>query len=593
MRLIVRILIFSLFILSYRYDTPAGENATAVKNEAVILNLTKRNKAAYTEVNAVKHSLDILGILYFETEDVNTAIENPFIIMAGDIRNTTLTPGEQEKIFGFVESGGTLFAPVVTGNKYFSLFGIKKPVDSKKRYKIIFKENSADESLKYLDRKEERSISLGNKKLYSETIWTHTYQLSDAASLGTTEDGLSVFSVNQYGEGLAYMLGVSLTEVVLQPHVGNDYEAQRTWINHFEPGSDVFLMILKAVYEKAMTPYVYLSTIPYGYKTVLLLSHDVDAQLSFVNSIEYAQLEKRFGVNSTFFVTTKYLIDAMDIGYYEPERVAYMRKVRELGGDIGSHTVTHSLDFHKFPIGTAKTTKATYNPLITPTIFGELHVSKELLDSDIPGQSTVTFRAGDLRFPEYLIETMEKSGYRYDSTFSANDIMCNFAYRALKQRKVGADNSSIVEIPVTFDDSQGMLNQDNYKTLVKQWLDIIWANADNEAISVLLLHTSETSYKLKSEEMLLEALQGKDILVDNMTSYGDFWNARSRVRFNLIKQNDKLIIKVVTNDLPYQVSFVVKKTTAVKSIELLDSNNRKIAFKEIDRGDKIFLRIVH
>ncbi|TAL36889.1 MAG: hypothetical protein EPN93_06900 [Spirochaetes bacterium] len=592
MHLKTAVIICMLLCLPLSYEAPAAESITDLKNAAVVLNISRRNSAPYTEVNAVLHSLDILGIQHIETEDVATATKYPLIVIAGDIRNTTFTRSEQEEIFRYVESGGTLLAPVVTGNKYFSLFGIKQPADSNKRFAIEFKESSTDDSLKYLDRKEERSISLGNKKLYSETIWTHSCELKDAKSLGTTEDGLSVFSVNQYGEGLAYMLGVSFTGVVLQPHVGNDYEAQRTWINRFEPGSDVFLMILKAVYEKAISPYVYLSTIPYGYKTALILSHDVDAQLSFRNSIDYAELEKRFGVRSTFFVTTKYFKDEMDIGYYETERISYMRKVKELGGDVQSHTVTHSINFDLFPVGAQNTTKAVYNPLEAPTVFGELLVSKELLDRDIPGQNTISFRAGDLRYPERLIEVMEKSGYKYDSTFSANDIMCNFAYRALKQRRAGADNSSIVEIPVTFDDSQGYVNLENYKDMVKLWIDVIWANADNEAISVLLLHTSETAYKLKSEELLLQALQGKDIWIGDLTTYGDFWNERSNVRYNVAMQNGTLFIRMQSAEIPDRVSFVIGKSPEIKSIELLDSKNRKIKFKESERGNKIFLRII-
>ena len=98
-----------------------------------------------------------------------------------------------------------------------------------------------------------------------------------------------------------HLFGLSYTESVLIPQIGEDYEAQRRYVNAFEPSADVIMLILKAIYESAVTPFVYLSISPYGKSTSLILSHDVDAQTAFIDSLKYAALEERYGVKSTFF----------------------------------------------------------------------------------------------------------------------------------------------------------------------------------------------------------------------------------------------------------------------------------------------------
>jgi len=568
----------------------AGDTSFLPVSTVVILDLTKRNKETGIEVVALKQCFDITGISYIITEDLKEAVKYKLIYTAGSLFNATFSPVELQTLFAFVETGGTLVSALIGGNRYYTLFGIDQPVDSRKRYQINFKDSSADAALKYIDRKEERSILLGNKNLFPEIIWTHSYEVRDAASLGSTEDGKNVFSVNEFGEGLAYAFGLAYSDVILLPHIGGDYEAQRSWINEFEPGSDVFMLILKGIFEKTFETQVYLSAIPYGFQTALLLSHDVDAQSSFRNSIDYALLENRFGFRSTFFITTKYFSDETDIGYYNPIRSGYVKNVKELGGDIGSHSVSHSRTFNKLILGDENINLAGYRPLSNPTVFGELKVSKEILDKDLPGQDTIVFRAGELRVPDGLFEALEKSGYKFDSSFSANDNMVNFAYRALKRRNIGAEESSIVEIPVTFDDSQGFLNESNMDVMVRKWFDVIWANADNEAISTLLIHPTETGYKLKTEEKLLSSLQGRDIWIGDIGTYADFWNRRFACRYKAFINRDKLIIRLLSGAAAPDISFAVKYPGSIKSVEVQNSNGQRINFLEIKRGDHIFLR---
>ena len=561
--------------------TGAGEEGKSGLHRAMILDLSARNKTGNTELAALKHCFDIFSIRYTVTANIDAASASPLVFTAGDLRNTTFTPGELQKLYSYVENGGVLVSQVVIGNKLFPLFGIKDVADSRSRYSITFGERTLDPALAYIDRPEERTVSIGSRKIYRENIWTHAFSVTDAKPLASA-DGRTVFSVCQYGEGLAYALGVSLADTVLLPHAGNDYEAQRGWINSFEPGADVFLLLMKAVYERYTNPFVYLSAIPDGRKTALILTHDVDAQDSFPNMVEYAELEKKYGVSATYFITTKYFKDAADIGYYDGKGIEFARRVKELGGDIGSHTVSHSIVLDKFPVGSADVTKSSYSPVSHPTVFGEVKVSKELLDRDL-GQNTASYRSGYLRFPDRLIETLEKSGYRYDSSFSADDIMTNFAYRALRVRGTGSEESSIVEIPVVFDDSQGLLTPHNMKDLVAKWADVIGANADNGAISVLLIHPSEKGYKLEAEENLLKRVSKEDIWIGNLSAYGEFWNARDACRFESVFDGRDFVIRILSEKADDRLCFIVGDSVPAEHIRLLDAKGRSIPFA-IARG---------
>ena len=557
--------------------------------EAAILDLTARNNAPYVETFALEHTFDILGLPYIVTDDIKEATGYKVVYTGGMLNNPTLTPEEADLLYDFVDSGGVLVSSVVLGNRYSPLFGIGATQSSKVRFSVNFNVQEKDRALKYLDREEEKKIQLGNRSFYEEIIWSHGFETKDATPLATMEDGSTVLSVNYYGQGTAYALGLAYADVILTPQVGKDFEAQREFINVFEPGADVFMLTLKAIYEDTVSPYVYLSTIPHGQETAFIITHDVDAQTSFKNALEYARMESKYGVKSTFFVTTKYFVDDTDIGYYEPTNIDYIRQVKEMGFDIGSHTVAHSKVFSTFPLGSLDVSRETYDPRIAPSVIGEVKVSKDILDKDF-NQNTVSFRAGDLEYPDSLIEALEETGYLYDATFSANDILTNFAYRALKRRNLNAPQSKVVEVPVIFDDSQGLLTEENWEEMVPIWLDIIWANRDNEAISTLLIHPAIASYRVKAEEELLKVLIDEDVWIGDLTSYGDFWNARSEVKYKTTLKDGLLGINLESNDISPTVSFVIEDSAKVEEIKVFNKRGREIKYQEIKRDGKVFLR---
>ncbi|MGQ9631828.1 MAG: polysaccharide deacetylase family protein [bacterium] len=574
-----------------------GGRSRAVNVRVALLDVSAAGgESGGVEFLALRRIFDILGIPYDVLTAPSEMGDYKVVYSGGALTNLALSAEGVNRLYDYVERGGVLVSAGELGNKFYSLFGVEEHLPSRGRYRLSFV--GKDVSLKYIDHPNERTISLGNgeKHLHDEVIWSHGYRLSGGAiPLALFDDGSVGFFVNSYGRGRAYLLGLTYTESVLLPQIGKDYEAQRKYVNSFEPSADVVVLLLKAIYEANVSPFVYLSTVPYAKPTALILSHDVDAQTSFVDSLKYADLEERYGVRSTFFENTKYFADWMDVGYYDGENVEAIRELKRRGWDIGSHTVSHYKKLSSAPEGDPNVAFASYDPAKQVTVQGEVKVSKELLDRDIPGQRTISFRAGDLQFPPMLIRVLEEAGYLYDSSFSANDVLTALPFRALRERNLGSSESNVMEIPVTLDDSMGYLTPETVSEVVKAWTEIAQANADNEAITVLLIHPSDTrtkTYKLEAQEVLMKKIVEVGGWMGDLTTFGEFWRERDALNFDAhIDGRGNLVIEVEGReaDLNPMMGFVVGKGPEVRGVMVKDSGGSVLDYLSSERNGKLRL----
>jgi len=553
------------------------------------------NSPGAVEFRALRRIFDILGIPYDILTDTKNLDNYRVIYTGGPLTNNKLSADPMNALYDYVEFGGMLVSAGEVGNRLYPLFGIRGHTASRKRYRMSF--TGEDASLQYIDHPHEKTISLGNgeKHFYDDVIWSHGYALSTAIPLAIFTDGTAGFLKNSYERGAAYLLGLSYTESVLLPQIGNDYEAQRKYVNSFEPSADVIMLLLKSIYEACYSPYVYISTIPYARPTALILTHDVDAQSSFVDSLKFADIEQKYGTNSTFFENTKYFTDWMDIDYYNiKENVDAIRELKRRGWDIGSHTVSHYKKFASVKEGDPKVTFETYDPEHKKTVQGEVRVSKELLDRDIPAQNTVSFRAGDLEYPIILIRVLEQAGYKYDSTFSANDVLSAFPFYALEERHPDSKESSIIEIPVTLDDSMGYLKPGTIDKALNIWFDIVNRHMDNEAITVLLMHPSDTrtkTYKLEAQEGLMKKVAKLGGWMGDLTTFGNFWRDRNNTKFRLFRDtDDTLIIKLNSagSNLNPAVGFVVGNTKS-KRVIVQDAAGKTLHYTARRYNNKLYL----
>jgi hypothetical protein len=477
--------------------------------------------------------LQAMGIPFLVTRDLRTALRHKLLVLYPEVDGRTYDAAQAQAISDFVAHGGVIFAQNVFWGGFKTLFGFEDLVPLRTRHKIVFNATgleATDPTLRYLNRAAEKEVPLGSSAI-PEVIWSNGYKpAAGTRSLAQFEDGSTAVLRHDVGRGHTYLIGVALNDVVLRNQQNRDYEAQRIYVNGFEPGTDVWLLLLRAWYETYSDTGIRLGTIPEGKRSVLMLSHDVDWEYSFRPMLAFAALEKSAGASSTFFVQTKYLDDVNSHAFFFGQSLDILRELAAGNSDIGSHSVIHSKLFNKVPLGTGEEQYANYQARATrdnaaqdATALGEVCVSKSLLDGEIPAHETIFFRAGHLRVPSYLPEALVRCGYEFDSSFTAGDVLTNFPYR-LDFDLGMTEPTAIFEFPVTFEDEQLPTLLDRIPAM----LDVIEANAENGAPSVLLIHSNNARDKLEAERALLSRLP-EDILVENMTEYARFWKARSQV----------------------------------------------------------------
>jgi hypothetical protein len=302
-------------------------------------------------VLGVIHALRAMGIPFFVTRDLNRALLHRLIIIYPGSDSKTFTSAQLEELTRHVRSGGSLFAVNILARNLGALFGFSAVVPSRQRYQVNFSAGS-DPALRYLNRPEELQVPLSARK-YDQLFWTNGYTPEEAAAvLARFEDGSAAVVRKSLGKGTAYLCGVSFHDVVLRNQVNRDFDAERHYVNAFEPGSDVWLLFLRAWYETAEPEAVRISTIPGGQMSVLLLSHDVDWEYSFAPALSFANSESRLQTRSTFFIQAKYVSDANSYSFFFGNNLAIMRRLSSGGNSIGSHSIIHSRGFNKFELGT-------------------------------------------------------------------------------------------------------------------------------------------------------------------------------------------------------------------------------------------------
>ncbi len=518
------------------------------------------------------------------------------VFTAGALPNTQVASGLSNALYDYVEAGGVLVTAGEAGSALYPLFGVASRAASRSRVRLSFQ--GKDPSLSLLAHPRQLEISLGNGEppFFKEVIWTYGASLAaGATALGFFEDGSAGFSVHRYGRGRAYLLGVSYTESVLLPQVGGSYNAERQYVNGIEPSADSILLLVKAIWADNDLPSVCLASAPYALATALVLTHDVDAQSSFVDSLKFAALEKKYGATSTFFINTKYFADQNDIDYFNlPANLEAVRQLGKGGWDIGSHTVAHSGRLASAPEGDPAVSRKSYDPLKGLTVWGEVKVSKELLEAQLAGRTAVAaYRSGELAFPRSLIRILQAAGYRYDSTYSANATLSAFPFLAFEEQRIGAHESTVLEIPVTLDDSQGFLTPATFPGAVRQWTEVLRANARYGGITVLLIHPSDTrtqDFKLKAQESLMKEAAALGAWIGDLSTFGGFWARRAALDFSTTREGDgALVIRVGAReeDLDPAVGFEVGGFTG--TFRIFDSQGKQLDFAAQTRDGRVYL----
>ncbi|MGC1105290.1 MAG: hypothetical protein WA876_02015 [Candidatus Acidiferrales bacterium] len=498
------------------------------------------------------HSLREMGIPFFVTTDLDRALRHPLLIIYPTADGSTFTAAQVRALTQYVSSGGSIFAVDIFAGGLRDLFGFRAYTPSQRRYFVNFVPNS-DPAVRYINRPEELQTRLGDPHA-GNIYWTNAYT-SDGTSqvLARFDDGSPAVLRKTTGKGVAYLSGVSFWDAVLRSQVARHYEAERHYVNAFEPGADVWMLLLRAWYESREPGAIRLSGIPDGQNSVLLLSHDVDWENSFDPMLAYARMEMQHHTHSTFMIQTNYVTDYSSRAFFYGKNIADLKQLYAWGFSIGAHSVIHSEGFNHFSLGTGNETFSNYRPsntgkdtAIDADVFGEVRVCKELIDGQLPGHHTILFRSPGLRIPRGLPEALQRCGYQFDSSFTADDVLSNFPY-ALPLGLGFEEDSGIDEFPIAIEDTEPP-PAPPLPQRVPQALEVIRANAENEAINVVLIHSNEAGAKLRAEQQILEQLP-PGVTATDLLSYAEFWRARNRLRWSVTSaKNSPAIILAVQAD---------------------------------------------
>src|ERR1022692_893060 len=164
---------------------------------------------------ALVHVLKGMGIPFFVTRNLEQALKHSMVMLYPEVGPRTFTEAEAQRLIRFVKQGGNIFAQNVYWGGLKPLFGFRDFTASRRRHRLTFAA-TPDSVTKYLNRPEEREISLGSQN-FAEVIWSNGYTAGAGTEvLARFEDGSAALFSNSVGKGKVYLLGVSLFDAVLR-----------------------------------------------------------------------------------------------------------------------------------------------------------------------------------------------------------------------------------------------------------------------------------------------------------------------------------------------------------------------------------------
>jgi len=491
------------------------------------------------------HALETIGIPFRITRDWREAVRHRVVFIYPDVSGATLSPEALHALAAVPRQGGTLIANEVLVGGMNQVFGFDRAIPARSRYALQW--GATPLTAAFTD-SAERTIRLGDRAREPEAQWTVGYT-GAADPVATFDDGTAAVTRRVFGGGgSAIALGVDVGALCLLSHDGRDEYISRIYADGYEPVLDVFLRLLRTIYLGADSDAVALGTVPDGRSLAVLLTHDIDYRYSLPNALTYAAYERSQGIAATYFVQTKYLTDWEDEGFFDSVAVTQVRALDSMGMEIGSHTVAHARTFNTMPTGTGDERYPDYQPLVLAanrtegaTVLGELRVSAFLLHQ-ATGKPVLSFRPGYLRNPWVLPQALQATGYRYSSSFTADNALSYLPLHLNYDRAPGAE-LPLFDFPVTIEDEE--------QPPLPQRLGAALAIARRlEAYGgtfVVLLHPNVVSFKLAFEQALVDSLRPQGAWFGTVGAFGAFWAARARTGVDVAEDGGR---RIVTLDVP-------------------------------------------
>jgi hypothetical protein len=515
---------------------------------------SKDNEGDSEDVLSTDHMLSEMGIPNLDTTDFTTAAANPFILVAGVLNtSSSLSSTDISNLTGYVNGGGTLYLwePNVSG--LLAALGIPSlPNDyinlTDEQRALTFDTTRTDPILKYIDAPEEINWA----PFFPLSDVTRGYSNGSCTPLATWSTGDSAVLRCEIGNGRAYLFGWRLRPLLELPELqlGNDTGPQG--VNAIVPDADICRLMMRASYEAYAANPQERQWAPGGHHAALIITHDVDATVSYQNVPAGIDFENSMGFKSTYLFTTNPYDNGWIGGMYSAAGHQDIQYALDHGFDVQSHSFGHFPDFQTALYSLTNSpseTAANYMPmftLVTTTPYcctsgmsavGELGVSKWLLENDFSIAIT-TFRSGYTEIPSTVLQALSVTGYQRDLSY-LNDLTRGafpFVTFTLDTSATPTTVTTyhVMEYPMSISDdaspAAGLtgLTTSTVSQYVDAWMKVIKFNYDNTAPTVLLLHPIDTTARFQVMQQLIAEIQnqGLDLWIGDLTTFAKFWEAQ-------------------------------------------------------------------
>ena len=458
------------------------------------------------------------GIPFSMTRNVSEAVRHRVVFAYPTLSGKLLAAAAIDALRAHVDAGGALLAFDVEGGGLYDLFGIEGPPKA-----------SHAEELHWDARKGivEEDVTRISRKASEAQLTSLRYPITTATRIARFEDGGTALACRKR-IGTACVLGVDVGALAERSMNGREEAVARSYANGYEPSVDTLFKWIAGFYVAGEPMPWLVDTAPAGKQVTILLTHDVDFTGSVASAAASAKALAAAGANATFFMQTKYVKDYNDDVFFNKTTVPQVRSILASGLEVGSHSVAHSNAMKQFGLGSGTEQYPAYRPFVETrsrtrgaSIMGELRVSRFLLQR-LAGADVVSFRAGYLSNPFALPQALAASGYRYDSSITANSCLTHFPFQLTRDR---ADRSlePVFEFPVTIEDEAAPSLVSRYAAASKVIGDI----ARTHGLAVVLVHPDVARRKLDFERKLVAEWRARAWFA-SMRQFGDWWRARDQ-----------------------------------------------------------------
>ncbi len=499
-----------------------------------------------TDTNAswlgIAHGLKAIGIPFYITTDYKRALQSKVVLVYPIISGAIISPDGLQALAAHPRNGGTLIGCQVLG-ALNEVFGFEEPVPSKQHFEIVMNPDPLNPITGEFKDKMEKNISIGNKLKYKETIGTYSYSKTRLDPIATYEDKSAAITQRFYETGSAYAFGFDLGYLILKGHNIRHEDFNRSISNNFEPTIDVLLRILKNIYIASSRDAAYICTVPYNKDVSVCITHNLNFKKAFDQAEGFALKEKALGIRSSYFVQTRYIKDKRAPILFSGDDIKKLKSLAALGMDIQSNSVSGSPLFDQFEQGTGEEIYPDYRPYLMAyektyhgTIFGEMRVSRFLIDHYVPGNNTSAFRSTYQYVPFAYPQSLMASGYRFSSSVPSNLTLSHFPFQLNHNREYDSEAQTF-EFGETDDDELPPFDFNRAKSAIALAKKI----ANYGGCYIGQVHPNETGWKV--EEAFVKAMK-ETAWIGTIKDFGLWWVARNEVAMDISNTGSKRVVTV-------------------------------------------------